>query len=97
MKKALLFAAMMLILGAAGVVTAQPEFAPEVPDFTEVDINDDGVLSRDEAALVEGLDFDAADKDRNGVLSEGEYNAAMGGEAIILEEEKPSEDEEPAD
>lgn len=77
--------ATFLILGPAGVVMGQLDIAPEVVDFDKIDLDEDGSLSRDEAALVEDLDFDNADKDENGVLSEEEYNAAMAGGAIIIE------------
>ena len=53
--------------------------AQSMPTFEEVDANSDGQISRDEAAAIEGLDFDAADTDQNGSLSMEEYNAAKAG------------------
>ncbi|QBQ54299.1 hypothetical protein [Nitrosococcus wardiae] len=95
MKKTLLLVVATILIFGTGVVTmGQLEIAPEAPDFSEVDMDQDGSLSRDEAALVEGLDFDIADKDRNGILSKEEYNAAMVGGAIILE---PMEEREPTE
>ncbi len=45
--------------------------------FTLADQNDDGAVSRDEASTIAGLDFSAADADRNSQLSEEEYRTAM--------------------
>lgn len=67
MNKTIAFAALIL----AGNVA----FAA-APAFEDVDTNGDGVLSQEEAAAVEGLDFTAADTDQNGSLSKDEYEAA---------------------
>jgi len=56
----------------AGVALAQEP----LPPFEEVDSNQDGQISRTEAAAVEGLTFDTADADQNGSLSRTEYMAA---------------------
>ena len=45
--------------------------------FTLADQNDDGFVSREEASTVDGLDFSAADADRNAQLSPDEYRTAM--------------------
>lgn len=51
-------------------------FAQEMPQFEEVDANSDGMISRTEAAAVEGLDFSTADTNQDGNLSREEYEAA---------------------
>jgi hypothetical protein len=58
---------------AASVAFAQ------LPAFEDVDLNGDGVIDREEAALVEGLDFDLADANDDGVIDRDEWEA-MGGE-----------------
>jgi hypothetical protein len=45
--------------------------------FTLADQDDDGFVSREEASTVDGLDFTAADADRNAQLSPDEYQTAM--------------------
>ncbi|MGB7183499.1 MAG: hypothetical protein WBD34_17485 [Burkholderiaceae bacterium] len=47
------------------------------PSFEDVDANADGVVSSEEAAAVEELDFTAADTDGNGEISPEEFAAAM--------------------
>jgi hypothetical protein len=49
----------------------------QAPAFSDVDTDGDGVISRAEARVVEGLDFDEADTDENGALDESEYQAAI--------------------
>lgn len=46
--------------------------------FEEVDANQDGMITSEEAAIVEGLDFSAADADADGALSMDEYQSATG-------------------
>jgi hypothetical protein len=50
-------------------------FAVEIPDFQTIDINADGVINLEEAKSVEGLEaaFIRADIDKDGQLSEAEY------------------------
>jgi len=62
----------LLIFGFAGTTLAQG-----LPSFEEVDTNNDGQISQEEAAAIEGLDFATADADQNGSLSIEEYNAAQ--------------------
>lgn len=50
------------------------------PSFDKVDTNKDGVISKDEALKAKALskmDFSAADKDGNGLLSKNEYRQAV--------------------
>ena len=63
---------MLIIAGFAGTAMAQA-----MPTFEEVDTNSDGMISQEEAAAIEGLDFATADTDQNGSLSVEEYNAAQ--------------------
>lgn len=72
MKKVLLPAALLAL--ASGFAWAQ------APSFEEVDANQDGMISSEEAAMVEGLDISSADTDADGSLSMEEYQAATGGE-----------------
>ncbi len=69
MKKQLLAALLTALF--SGLVFAAP------PAFSDVDTNADGVISPVEAQVVEGLDFEAADTDGNGSLSETEYLEAI--------------------
>jgi hypothetical protein len=57
-------------LGASTLALAQA-----LPPFEAVDANQDGSISRDEAIVVEGLDFDSADANQDGQLSREEYEA----------------------
>ncbi len=50
--------------------------AQGMPDFEEVDQNDDGMISEDEASQVEGLDFAAADTNEDGSIDRVEYATA---------------------
>ena len=50
--------------------------AQGLPSFEDVDVNDDGQISREEAATIEALDFTAADTNQDGSLSMEEYQAA---------------------
>lgn len=47
-----------------------------LPDFEEVDQNDDGMISQEEAAQVEGLDFASADTNQDGSIDRVEYATA---------------------
>lgn len=61
----------LLALGS-GVAFAQ------LPAFEDVDANADGQITRDEAAIVEGLDFAALDANQDGVVSRQEWDDASG-------------------
>jgi hypothetical protein len=63
----------LLALGFAGAALAQ-----DAPSFEEVDQNGDGMISQEEAAAVEGLDFATADTNQDGSLDRDEYNQATG-------------------
>lgn len=65
-----------LILPALLLVVL-PAFAAAPLTFEEVDTDGDGLISADEAANVEGLDFNAADGDSDGTLSVDEYDIAL--------------------
>jgi len=64
-----------LILPTLLLVTL-PAFATPLT-FEEVDTDGDGLISADEAANVEGLDFNVADGDNDGTLSVDEYDIAV--------------------
>lgn len=52
--------------------------AQGLPEFEEVDQNDDGMISQEEAASVEGLDFATADTNQDGSIDRVEYATADG-------------------
>lgn len=62
--------ALSMVFGLAGVAFAAG------PAFEKVDTNHDGMISKAEAAKVEGLDFKKADTNGDGHLSRAEYEAA---------------------
>ncbi len=66
------------ILLPAAFLLATAAYAQDMPDFTEIDADADGVLSVDEASVIEGLDFTAADADGDGAISLEEYAALAG-------------------
>jgi hypothetical protein len=61
----------LVIFGFASAALAQG-----MPAFEEVDANDDGQISQEEAAVIEGFDFATADTNQDGSLSREEYEAA---------------------
>jgi len=72
MKKYLPVAVLLASFG--GVAMAQES----LPSFDEVDVNRDGMISRAEAAAVEGLDFATADTNQDGSIDRSEYQALEG-------------------
>ena len=65
------FLTALMALGLfSGVALAAP------PAFQDIDTNQDGVITPDEAAQVEGLDMASADANGDGQLSVEEYQAA---------------------
>lgn len=60
----------LFALGFSALALAQGN-----PPFEEVDSNQDGNISQEEAAVVEGLDFATADANQDGQLSREEYEA----------------------
>lgn len=63
----------LLAFGIAGIAIAQA-----LPSFDQVDANHDGVISKDEASKIEGLDFATCDKNQDGKLTREEYDACAG-------------------
>lgn len=78
--------------GAAGAA-AEPGAAGEAgaagaaTSFEELDKEGTGYISREQAAEVPGLDFDAADADGDGRLDRTEFEAAM--QAMPAQPEQP--------
>lgn len=74
--KQMLIALTLLMLGI-GLIQAQEE--GEVPDFSALDANQDGLISREEssAATVVESNFTTADTDRNGYLNQEEFDALI--------------------
>ncbi len=68
----------VLLAGFTGVALAQQgQEQEELPSFEEVDVNRDGMISRAEAAAVEGLDFSTADTNQDGSIDRSEYQSAQ--------------------
>ena len=65
-----LYAAAFLFFGSSTAV------GQSFPAFEDVDTSGDGAIDPAEAAVVEALDFESADTDRDGVLSLQEYTNA---------------------
>ena len=61
-------------LAALGMFSGIAMAAP--PAFQDVDINQDGAITAEEAAQVEGLDMTTADVNGDGKLTMEEYTAA---------------------
>jgi hypothetical protein len=66
----------LTLLLTTTIGTASLALAQGLPAFEEVDTNQDGSISRDEASVVEGLDFDSIDANQDGLVSPEEYAAA---------------------
>ena len=54
-----------------------------LPTFSRADRNASSAIEQDEASQLPGLDFQAADRDRDGKLSESEYEAASKSRSTI--------------
>ncbi len=65
-----------LLIGLLAFGFSAGAIAQEMPDFEEVDQNDDGMISQEEAAEVEGLDFATADTNQDGSIDRVEYATA---------------------
>ena len=63
-------------LAAAILATFTGAALAAAPAFEDVDTNTDGMISVEEAKVVEGLDFAAADTDKNDSLNKEEYEEA---------------------
>ena len=61
----------------AAIAFSGAALAQELPSFEEVDANADGLISMEEAAAIEGLDFATADTNQDGSLDQEEYAAAQ--------------------
>ncbi|MDI5934768.1 EF-hand domain-containing protein [Halomonas kalidii] len=69
----------LILLPLALLFSASVVVAEGTDKFDELDTNQDGSLSQEEASSVEGLDFETADTDGDGSLSEEEFKAAQEG------------------
>ena len=67
-------------VGLIAIGFSAAAFAQGMPAFEEVDANGDGLISQEEAAAIEGLDFATADANQDGALSRDEYSALEGQE-----------------
>lgn len=64
----------ILAMGFVGVALAQ------APAFEDVDTNADGMITEEEAAAVEGLDFATCDANQDGAIAKEEYDACTAAE-----------------
>lgn len=69
-------AAALGLTAAAGGAYAGEKGA-EWPSFQEADKDANGILDAAEALSLRGFNFKAADKDKDGKVSQGEYETAM--------------------
>ena len=67
-----LFKRTLLALALTGLALSGTVSAAE-PSFESLDANNDGALTPNETASVEGFDFEKADENGDGVLSPEEY------------------------
>lgn len=58
---------------------ATSAIAQDAPQFSELDVNGDGVLTLDEVNMIEGFDFASADADGDGAITEAEYLTVITG------------------
>ena len=73
MKKSAALAVTVLSLAGAAFAAAQ------WPSFQDADKDKSGALESKEAKAIKGLDFKAADADRDGKVSQAEYEMAKSG------------------
>ncbi len=80
MKKILLRSTIVISLAALGVSVAQAEGGrqggPRLPDFTQIDANNDGALTMDEFQNQAQAKFDGSDTNGDGLLDVAELTAA---------------------
>lgn len=83
-KRCFITAMAAALIGAAGTVAAASAAGPEkampaYPEFSKLDTNRDGFLSRDETRKITGFDkaFKEADDDRDGKLDAAEFTKAQ--------------------
>ena len=63
-------------LAALALITFSGAAMAGAPAFGDVDTDQNGSISAEEAMAVEGLDFTKADANQDGALDEAEYGAA---------------------
>jgi hypothetical protein len=63
-------------VAALALITFSGAALAVAPAFTEADADNNGTISFQEATVVEGLDFQAADTNGDGALDQAEYDAA---------------------
>lgn len=76
MKKILLSSTIAISLAAFGASLAQAEGGPRLPDFAQVDANNDGALTMEEFQNQAQAKFDDADTNGDGQLDVAELTAA---------------------
>ena len=65
-------------LAALALVSFSGAALAMAPAFGDVDTDQNGMISAEEAAAVEGLDFTKADANQDGALDEAEWKAVTG-------------------
>jgi hypothetical protein len=63
-------------VSSKGAVAASGAGAATLPVFSQADRNASGAIEQEEAGQIQGLDLRSADRDKDGKLSESEYEAA---------------------
>jgi len=61
----------LVVIGFSAAAVAQA-----LPEFEDVDADSNGQISREEASVVEGLDFARLDTNQDGVIDRVEYSEA---------------------
>lgn len=86
LKKGVVIGFAFSALTAAGVVAAQQQpgqppgaagGAAGQPSFSELDKDGDGYLTQEDVQAVPGIEMESADTDKDGQLSQTEYESAM--------------------